>query len=362
MKNAPISEQASTGNAWLSSDMLVARPDWQERFLGWWYAFTAVPETPTNASFFKREAVRRVRLFSTVNFFFLLVLVIFIPACFFLPNHYILWCDLGAISATIIALIINRQGSPLLAGVLLVIASEIALTAGILTTWPMDEPSIQLYDLYLIIDLLAVSVIPAWSIFVLAICNSLFIGLDLIYQPHLPGLTQDLAAQFLPMLVRPVGLEIMIAGVAYLWVRSANNAVRRADKAEMIAKLEHTIAEERASAEQARKELEESIELLVKLHTEAMNKQTIAKIPYPQEAKMLWPLIGVLNSLWVRLQHTNQAEYELLHLKQAIAMYTEQLHQATLAPPQAIPVYQTRTEIDALMLAARNVQYASYGR
>ena len=362
MKNASISEKASASNVWASGDMLAVRPDWQEKFLGWWYAFTAVPETQANASFFKREAVRRVRLFSTVNFFFLLVLTIFIPACFFLPNHYIIWCDLGAISATLVALFINRQGNPLLAGIFLVIASEIALTAGILTTWPMDEPSIQLYDLYLIIDLLAVSVIPAWSIFVLAICNSLFICLDLMYQPQLLGLRLDLHAQFLPMLVRPVGLEIMVAGVAYLWVRSANNAVKRADKAEMIAKLEHTIAEERASAEQARRHLEESIERLVKLHTEAMNAQTIAKIPYPQEAKMLWPLVGVLNSLWVRLQHANQTEYELLHLKQVIAMYTEQLHQAMLAPPQPIPVYQTRTDLDTLMLAARNVQYASYGR
>src|SRR5207245_5433339 len=108
--------------------------------------------------------------------------------------------------------------------------------------------------------------IPPQSIFILALFNSLFIYLDLIYQQHTSVLANDLATQFIPVMIRPVGLQIIIAGVAYLWVRSATRAITRADRAEMVAALEHTIAEERASFELAKTQLEESIQQLVLMH------------------------------------------------------------------------------------------------
>ena len=124
----------------------------------------------------------------------------------------------------------------------------------------------------------------------------------------------------------------------------------------MIAALEHTIAEERAYSEQARTQLEESIQQLVKAHIEAVNGQIVAKIPYPPEAKILWPLIGVINSLWVRLQHTHQMEHELRQLKQAITAYAEILHQVAHAPQQPLPMYRTKTDLDPLILAIGHLQ------
>jgi len=356
MSNSLSPQGSPLEESWSPAEMITVAPDWQDRLLGWWYDLTAVPEPPANVSFVRREAVRRVRFFSTVAFFFLLILLIFLPACLFLKNHLVIYLDGILICITVCTLFLNRAGKSLLAGVILVLASEAVLTTVIMTTLPLDEPSIQLYDLYLVVDLLAVSLIPPQSIFALAIMNSCFIGLDLAFQPHTQGMASDLVTQFIPMLVRPVGLQIIIAGVAYLWVRSANRAITRADRAEMIAKLEHTLAEERAYFEQAKVQLEESIQQLVKTHTEAMNGQGVAKIPYPPEAKVLWPLVGVINSLWVRLQHTHQTERELQQLKQAIASYTALLHQAMLAPHQALPVYQTKTELDALILAVGNLQ------
>lgn len=355
--NNPLSPEGSSfERSWSPAEIITVEPDWQDRLLGWWYNLTAVPEPPANVSFVRREAVRRVRLFSTVTFFFLLILLIFFPACLFLKNRLVIYMDGILIIITVCTLMLNRAGKPLLAGVILVTASEAVLTAVIMTTLPLDEPSIQLYDLYLVVDLLAVSLIPPQSIFVLAVINSGFIGLDMVFQPHTQAMAIDLVTQFIPMLVRPVGLQIIIAGVAYLWVRSATRAITRADRAEMIAKLEHTIAEERASFEQAKLQLEESIQQLVKRHAEAMNGQMVTKIPYPPEAKVLWPLIGVINSLWVRLQHTHQTERELQQLKQAIASYVALLHQSILTPQQPLPVYQTRTELDALIFAVGNLQ------
>lgn len=357
MRNSLLSEKTSSSGTWSPSDVIAPETsDLQNRLLGWWYTLTAIPEAPANASFAKREAVRRVRLFSTVTFFFLVVLIIFLPACPMLANPYVTALDSSLIVATIITLIINRMGKPFLAGVLLVIASEIVLTAVITTTLPFDEMSLQLYDLYLIIDLLAVSLIPPQSIFFLAACNSIFIYLDLMYQPHIPSMAHDLITQFLPIVVRPIGLQIIIAGVAYIWVRSATRAITRADRAEMVASLEHTIAEERSFSEQAKTQLEESIQHLVLLHAEAMNGQTIAKIPYSQDAKILWPLVGVINSLWVRLQRAHQTEQELRQLKQMITSYAGLLHQGALSPQKPVPIYRTKTELDALILEIGNLQ------
>ncbi|HEU5373884.1 MAG TPA: hypothetical protein VFV38_00445 [Ktedonobacteraceae bacterium] len=354
--NNPLSfESSSASKSWSPGEITTPEPDGQDRLLGWWYNLTAFPEPPANASFVRREAVRRGRLFSTVTFFFLIVLIIFFPACLFLPNHLVIYLDGILIGITVFTLVLNRMEKPFLAGLILVIASELVLTAVIVTTIPFDETSIQLYDLYLVVDLLAVSLIPPQSIFPLALCNSLFIYLDLVYQPNTAVLAHDLTTQLIPVVIRPVGLQIIIAGVAYLWVRSATRAITRADRAEMVAALEHTIAEERASFEMAKVQLEESIQQLVKTHAEAMNGQVIAKIPYTPEAKILWPLIGVINALWVRLQRAHQTEYELHQLKQAILTYTELLRQARLTPQRSLPMYRTKTELDSLIIALGNL-------
>ncbi len=355
-------ESFSTDRSWLSQEITTSQLERPDRFLGWWHNWTAIPEPPANASFAKRDAARRGRLFSTVGFFFLIILLLFFPACVFLPNHLVIYMDGFIIGITVFALILNRQGRTLAAGIILVIAAESVLTAVILTTTPFDETSIQFYDLYVVVDLLAVSLIPAQYIFALALCNSLFIWGDLAYQPHTAVLAHDLMTQFIPMLVRPVALQIIIAGVAYIWVSSATRAIMRAERAEMVATLEHMMAEERESFELAKQQLEESIQQLVRTHAESMNGQMIAKVPYPQDARILWPLVGVINSLWMRLQRAHHTEYELYQLKQAIAAYTEALHHSTLNPQQQVPVYHTRTDLDSLIFAVGNLQRTRGGR
>jgi hypothetical protein len=47
-----------------------------------------------------------------------------------------------------------------------------------------------------------------------------------------------------------------------------------------------------------------------------------------------------------------------MQLKQAIATYAALLHQSMLAPQQPLPVYQTKTELDTLILAVGNLQRA----
>src|SRR5437660_9693884 len=121
MNTSPSPQSPTARKTWSPGEFITAEPDWQDRSLSWWYNLTAMPESPANASFARREAVRRVRLYITVVFFFLVVVVIFFPACLFLPNHLVIYMDGVLIGITICTLILNKLGKPLLAGIILFI-------------------------------------------------------------------------------------------------------------------------------------------------------------------------------------------------------------------------------------------------
>ncbi|MBO0778901.1 MAG: hypothetical protein J2P37_08760 [Ktedonobacteraceae bacterium] len=336
---------------WHPSEVVEQEPE-QGVFFQWWYTLTAPPRVPVDASFVRREVDRKARLLSTVAFFFGIVLLIFLPASFFMQRIIVI-ADTFAIVATLIALIFNRVGKTTLSGLIIVFGSEIALATGILGNNPFRPADIQLYDLYVLLILLAVSLLPPRYVFLFALLHSLFISVDLIYlmgHPELAGaLSQDLQTQIIPAIARSVGLQLLAAGVSYIWVGSSSRAIERANRAEMVATLEHTIAEQRAISEQEKQELTESIQLLIQTHTALANGQTMNRIPYPP-AKILWPLIGTMNTLWGRLQRAQQVEREYQQLQQAIATYANLIRKDTHA---ALPLVNTGTSLDQLILAAQ---------
>lgn len=318
----------------------------------WWYGLTAIPETLVDMRTIKRDTIRKSRFLSVIVFFLLLIFIMFIPACLVLPNHFVILADGGMIAMCVVALYLNRRRKPLLAGILLVISFEAALMMVILTTMPLDEPSIQQYELFVFGELLAVSLINARSVFLLAFFNSLFITLTLLFQPQTPILAHDIQQQFWPILVRPLGVQILVAGVTYLWVSSAINYMTRAYRAELIALSAHQVAErQRILAEQEKQRLKDSIEHIVFNHASAMNQHVITKIPLTTYEPVLWPLINVFNSLQNRLQHARRTEYELQQIHQAISACVESIYQGHFFPQNSLP---TRTALDILLTALRD--------
>ena len=338
------------------SPMTIAGQEKQRsnRFFRWWYTFTTPGEPATNASFVKREEARKAHLLSLVAFFFLATMVLFIPATLIMPISTF-YLDVIIITITVGALFINRSGNTVLAGIIIVATFEVALALGIVLITPLNETELQLYDLFIISELLAVSLLPVRSVFIVAVLNSIFIYVDLIVHKHTAVLATDLHTQFIPVLARPVGLQLNIAGVVFIWVNSAMSAITRANKAEMIATLEHTIAEQGTQIEKEKQALEESIQQIVQAHVDATNGQMITRIPYPP-AKILWPLVGVMNALWVRLKHSQQNELELYQLKQAISTYTELVHRASISSQQSIQMQRTGTALDPLILSVSKLQ------
>ena len=265
----PINER----QPWDTTEVVGQEPE-QSQFFQWWYVLTAPPPVTGNGNFVQREADRKARSLSSVAAFFLSVLLLFLPACFFM-GMIIIFADVLAMIGTFIGLIVNRMGNTRAAGILIVLGAEIALAIAILLKGPFQPADIQLYDLYALIILLVASLLPARSIFLFAAAHSAFIIVELYIHPDTLALAQNLQpqAQLFPAIVRSVGLQLLGSTVAYIWVRNATRAVERANRAEMVAMLEHTIAEERASSEQEKQELEESIQQLIQAQMAAARGQ-----------------------------------------------------------------------------------------
>lgn len=351
MSNSSFPEPTEKGVSLPPRITLIQSTEKTGGFLGWWHGLTAPARPAADASFLIRETYRKAQLFSTVDLFLIVLLCFFMPATFFMNAHVPYLCG-SLIVCGIIALFVNRVGLTIVASLMLVIGCEIVLSCVILFTRPMDATIVQLYDLFIIIELVAVSLLPVRSVFLLALLHSGFICWHLLFfGPWSAEMAALIETQLLPVLVRPVGLQFMVAGVIYIWVRNALAANERANRAEMIAKLENTVVHQRATIEQEKQVLEESIQQLVKAHVDVTQGQLAGRIPYPP-AKSLWPLVGVLNTLWVRLQRSQQGDMELKQLKQAIVKSAEYL-QNGVTPDRMKQIPRTGTELDQLLLAIK---------
>ncbi|MBE3560042.1 MAG: hypothetical protein IMW89_12560 [Ktedonobacteraceae bacterium] len=313
------------------------------RILERWHSLAAPPEPPADARILQREAYRRARSLSAILFFFLPSMILVFPSSLFIPNYYVRYVVLSMVAACILSLLFNRKGKVLIAGIILTLGFEVALTTVILTTTPLDETGLQLYDLYILVELLAIAVLPLRGVWIITIGNSLFVLGDLAYQPRTETFTHLLAGgQFIAIVTRPIALFLIVAAAITLWIVSITKATRQAYHAEFIANLERATAMQNEVEVQEKRELEESIQQIIQVHTDAINHQIIGRIPYPP-ARVLWPLVGVINTLWTRLQRSQQISSELTQLQQDIFSYNEYLQNIVQHPEQPIPPYRTKT-------------------
>lgn len=321
-------------------------------FLRWWYRLTAI--TPRDNSIDEREKVRKSRFLSAIVLSLLLIFFLFIPGCWALPNKFVMVADLGMMPICVLSLVLNRAKQTRLAGLLLVIAFEAALIMVVLTTQPLDEPSIQQYELFVFGELLSVSLLGAGSVFFLALFNSAFITLSLLFQPQTTILAYDLHTQFWPMLLRPVGLELLVAGVTYLWVSNAMRYMSQSYQAQELA------LEQKEQATQAQIQLQQNIEQLSHAYADAANQKSFIPVPLQEYRKDLWAIIATYNALQMRLQHVHQTEQELRRtmdelqtLKQAIMYYSNGLDRKEIDIKHPV---QTKTVLDLLLSAIRDLQ------
>ncbi len=317
----------------------------------WWFKLTAMPEPAAGASFVKREAARKSRLASIIASFLLILFCIYFPADIASRSIPSLISTTAILPVALTAILFNRVGKTFWAGMVIVCAAELALSSLIWTARPLDVLNLQLYELLVIGELLAVSLLPGRVVFLAALYNGAIITCSLLYLPRTPALTQIVHQQFVTLLLYPIGVQFLVAGVTYLWVSSTLRAISRADRAEVVASLERQVAQQATVAAEEKRRLEEKINQIVQFHINAMKSNSTPKIPFAEETKVLWPLINVIHSLYRRLRSAQQTEFELARLKRALVDYTNFVYSTDLAQYEKWP--QTRTDLDNLLYAFR---------
>jgi hypothetical protein len=349
--NNMTSPGSSGGNQdWSPNELVETEATQSKGLVQWWYAQTAIPTPPANASFVVREAARKSHLTATIIFWLLVCFILFIPGCLALPNHYVIWADAIMIVFSLIAIFFNRSRQPQIAGLLLTVAFELALTLVIFTTMPLDEPSIQQYELFVFGELLCVSLLSPNSVFLVMIYNIGIILASLLFQPHTAILNHDLQTQLIPIIIRPIGVQLLVAFVPWLWVNSATKALKRADRAEMIAQLEHQLVDER-------RHLDEGIQEILQAHVAVANGDLTARAPLNQE-NVLWQIARSLNMLLDRLQRATVQEQHLRRLEQAVQAEVQLIqHAEQMGQVPSLPF--TQTELDPLIV---EIQGRTFGK
>ncbi len=322
--------------------ILGSRSNKRNRLIHFWNALTAIPEAPASADFAHREAVRQSQLSSNVLFFFTVTVILLLPACFLAPGHAYFLLDLGLAVTSIFALVLNRSGYTFAAGILVSLGGFLILTIALFTTVPFDETTLQGYDMYVIVELLAVSLLPLRSIFLVAAMSAMSILGTLIYMPHTATLNEDLHNRLLIIIARPIGTLFLVAGVAYILASIMRKAIRRADRAEFVAQLQHEIAEQK-------QELDEGIQQILQTHVAVANGYLRTRAPLARD-NMLWQIASALNNLLVRYQRAALAEENLRRVDQAVFKYVVSIQQAERN--RQIPVLPLEhTHLDPLIAA-----------
>ncbi len=309
------------------------------------------PQAPSiDAELAARELYRRGRLTSTVLLIFLVLAIVFLPVAIFSTAKFLLPLMLAVIVIVAIAVACNRFGKITAAGVILVASVEIAFMISLRTQHGgLGVYNLPTLDMLVLPELLAVSLLPAPSIFVIALLNSLFIwvALDTSFIPHAQDLDILLSQSGYSVLIRPIIIQILVAIVTFLWVRSTQRAIARADRAEVIAQLEHAIAQQEHQSAQEKRQLEVSIQQIVQAHTEIANGDYEVRIPLTRE-NVLWQIAGSLNNLLARLQRYRQDAQQNQHLLHEINRLTDEIRRAKAAHAK-LTIARTGTPLDVLL-------------
>lgn len=345
---------ASTSRRLSAEDFTSGSPKPQRHgLIARWNRLTAIPDAPANASFVQREVARKSRMTSNVLFFFTLMVASLIPACafavFLYPSY--IWLTSGLFLACVVALFLNRQGWTATAGTLVTIAAFAALTAALFSTLPFDETTLQGYDMYVVVEVLAVALLPAPSVwFFLVASVASILGTLFGPIPHTHTLALDLQTRWFIITARPLGTLVLVAGVASILAGMMTTAIRRAAQAELIAQMEHDMNLQK-------QELEQGIQQILSTHVSVANGDLSARAPLTQD-NVLWQIARALNNLLVRFQRAVYAEKQYKIVEDAVNEYVRKIQDAKQA--QHDPVLPlSHTLLDPLVVELQNTKVSS---
>ena len=285
-----------------------------QRRQNWWLRLTSMPADPRDTSFESYERARRSRLASWLFLGMFVVLLLIVPlAVGSLGTAVAL---LGVFVGIVIAIICNRVGWITASAIVLIIM----LTAGIFGS-VISEPNgltmfdLPAYDALMITVIMATSILPAISGFFVAAINAVLIVLDFTLQPHAADVVaNEKLYGSVALLARPIAFLLIVAVVAYLWVQGTHREIKRANRAEEVAALEHAYGVQR-------QQLEIGVQQILATHVRIANGDYNARAPLSQD-HALWQIASSLNNLVSRFrtiaEQTNRVGYQLQRTEEEV--------------------------------------------
>jgi hypothetical protein len=280
-----------------------------------------------------REQSRRKQIVSIVLLIIILFQLIDLPGA--LMSHSVTAIGIAVLGLALcgLAMLFNHFGRVTVVSVLLILVVDLGCGLMLLTS-PMglDVGDLPVFDVLLVSELIAVSLLPALSVFPVAFTNVLFILLDIAFQPHTPAFNMVLTSDMgYGAVAQPVALQIVVALITYFWVRSALRAIARADYVEEVAQLQQREAELlRREAERTR-QLDLGSQHLLEVLVRAANGEHTVRAALPAD-NLLWRVSSALNILLIRLRRALQAEKEYQRLRIENARLTKLLFGARNTP------------------------------
>jgi hypothetical protein len=218
----------------------------------------------------------------------------------------------------------------LVVSVLLIVVVSLGCCLTVLTApGGLDVGNLPIFDVLIVSELIAVSLLPAESVFLVAMTNALFTFVDITFQPHTAALGHFLASNMgYTAIAHPVSLQIVVAVVTYIWVRSTQYAVTRADRAEEIAELRKREADRK-------QQLDTDIEQMARVLVRAANGDRSARVDLSQD-NVLWRVGNSFNLLMTRQAKASVLEQENQQLRSQVARLTEAMKkEANVSSQQA---------------------------
>ncbi|HEU5200173.1 MAG TPA: hypothetical protein VFU32_11080 [Ktedonobacterales bacterium] len=281
------------------------------RFMAWWYAKSAPPQPPPEASLQKKDLARRGRIASI-----LLLLTIGVSLCILFPSGlfqfafshrpFLLIISVALVIICTGMVYLNRLGLTTLVGVVLILGNTVGNCYSILGPGKVLLTNVQLFDTLAISLLFAVALLPPWGVFLTAAGNLLVTAGVLNMFPHEAAVTPHIAN----VISRAASVEVSIAVIAFLLVQIMRQAIARADRAEEIGKLQKALLKQEHAVADQKRALDASILQIIDTQRLVANGDLDARVPLTQE-NVLWEVAGSLNNLLNRMRRGIQAEQEL---------------------------------------------------
>jgi hypothetical protein len=320
--------------------------------LRWWYSLTAPARVPASASLQAREIARRGHITSATLLVVILLVLAAEPIGIFGTDKSLIGILLIPTVFYIVALAFNRRGKIVTAGIFTIIGMEIGITLAIIgsaSNGGFAGFNLPMYDLLVQAELVAVTLLPPASVGFLVCYHSAFIIGTMIFLPRSATYVGEMAhlIDIYGAALRPITLQIIVAVVLYLWVTSAYQALKRADRAEVIAEMERRELEQNQKDLVLKQQLDEGIQAILNTHVAVANGDFSARAPLKKE-NLLWRIAYSLNNLLARLQSLNAAETELQKTRQE----TQRLAEAIRLAKQGYPLRlnRTGTSLDVLIM------------